>query len=99
MKIRDDHRVPLTDAMLQVPTPFRALESEIVFDRQKRHKPLPNMSMSMLLRRMEIEDATVHGFRSTFRDWAGEVANAPREQAEMRWLEFPRRASRSVSAA
>lgn len=66
MKIRDDHRVPLTDAMLQVPTPFRALESEIVFDRQKRHKPLPNMAMSMPLRRMELrmQRSTVSAPRS-----------------------------------
>jgi integrase len=39
--------------------------------------------MLMLLRRMGVEGVTVHGFRSTFRDWAGEVANAPREVAEM----------------
>ena len=39
--------------------------------------------MSMLLRRMQVEGVMVHGFRSTFRDWASEVANAPREVAEM----------------
>lgn len=37
----------------------------------------------MLLRRMGVEGVTVHGFRSTFRDWAAEVANAPREVTEM----------------
>jgi len=37
----------------------------------------------MLLRRMRVEGVTVHGFRSTFRDWASEVAQAPREVAEM----------------
>jgi integrase len=36
-----------------------------------------------LLRRMDVEGVTVHGFRSTFRDWASEVASAPREIAEM----------------
>jgi integrase len=41
------------------------------------------MSMLMLLRRMGVEGVTVHGFRSTFRDWASEAANAPREVAEM----------------
>ncbi len=41
------------------------------------------MAMLMLLRRMKVEGATVHGFRSTFRDWASEVVNAPREVAEM----------------
>ena len=50
---------------------------------QKRHKPLSNMAMLMLLRRMNVEGVTVHGFRSTFRDWASEVGNAPREVAEM----------------
>ncbi|GHA61956.1 hypothetical protein GCM10008927_29290 [Amylibacter ulvae] len=44
---------------------------------------MSNMSMLMLLRRMKIEGVTVHGFRSMFRDWASEVANAPREVAEM----------------
>jgi integrase len=40
------------------------------------------MSMAMLLRRMEVAGATVHGFRSSFRDWAGEVTTYPREVAE-----------------
>jgi integrase len=39
--------------------------------------------MLMLLRRMKMEGVTVHGFRSTFRDWASEVASAAREVAEM----------------
>ena len=59
------------------------MESEYVFEGQKRHRPLSNMSMLMLLRRMQVEGVTVHGFRSTFRDWASEAANAPREVAEM----------------
>ena len=41
------------------------------------------MAMLMLLRRMGVEGVTVHGFRSTLRDWASEVANAPRKVAEM----------------
>ncbi|MDX8400542.1 MAG: hypothetical protein R8K20_09900, partial [Gallionellaceae bacterium] len=63
--------------------PLKALDSQVVFEGQKRHKPLSNMAMLMLLRRMGVEGVTVHGFRSTFRDWAAEVANAPREVAEM----------------
>ena len=43
---------------------------------------LSNMSMSAVLRRMHY-DVTVHGFRSAFRDWAGEVANYPNHIAEM----------------
>jgi integrase len=69
--------------MLSIIEPLKALKSEYVFEGQKRHRPLSNMSMLMLLRRMNVEGVTVHGFRSTFRDWASEVANAPREVAEM----------------
>ncbi len=83
MKTDTDHRVPLTEEMLAIIEPLQALASEVVFEGQKRHTPLSNMSMLMLLRRMKIEGVTVHGFRSTFRDWASEVANAPREVAEM----------------
>jgi len=36
----------------------------------------------MVLRRMNVEDATMHGFRSSFRDWAGNVSNFPREITE-----------------
>jgi integrase len=83
MKTGELHRVPLTDEMLAIIEPLKAMASEYVFEGQKRHKPLSNMSMLMLLRRMGVEGVTVHGFRSTFRDWASEVANAPREVAEM----------------
>jgi integrase len=83
MKTGEKHRVPLTDEMLAIIEPLQAMKSEYVFEGHKRHKPLSNMSMLMLLRRMNVEGVTVHGFRSTFRDWASEVANAPREVAEM----------------
>ena len=83
MKTGEDHRVPLTDEMLAIIEPLKAMESEYVFEGQKRHRPLSNMAMLMLLRRMNVEGVTVHGFRSTFRDWAAEAANVPREIAEM----------------
>ncbi|WP_317057914.1 tyrosine-type recombinase/integrase [Roseovarius rhodophyticola] len=83
MKTGEEHRVPLTSEMLAIIEPLTAMQSEYVFEGQKRHRPLSNMAMLMLLRRMKIEGATVHGFRSTFRDWAAEAANAPREVAEM----------------
>ena len=53
-----------------------------VFPGGKPDKPLSNMAMSMLLRRMKRADLTVHGFRSTFRDWAAESAGVAREVAE-----------------
>ncbi|MBM1558811.1 site-specific integrase, partial [Sulfitobacter mediterraneus] len=82
MKTGEEHRVPLTDEMLAVIEPLQAMQSDYVFEGQKRHKPLSNMSMMMLLRRMQVEGVTVQGFLSTFRDWASEVANASREIAE-----------------
>jgi len=82
MKGGKAHRVPLTDEMLAILEPQKALASDYVFEGQKRHKPLSNMSMLMLLRRMGRDGFTVHGFRSSFRDWASEAANAPRELAE-----------------
>lgn len=83
MKGEIEHRVPLTPTMMEIVAPLKAMDSKYVFEGQKRHRPLSNMAMLMLLRRMKVEGVTVHGFRSTFRDWASEVANAPRELAEM----------------
>ena len=77
MKTGEDHRVPLTEEMLAIIEPLVEMQSDFVFEGQKRHRPLSNMSMLMLLRRMNVEGVTVHGFRSTFRDWAS------REVAEM----------------
>jgi integrase len=55
---------------------------DFVFPGQARSKPLSKMAMEMMLRRMKIENATVHGFRSSFRDWAGNVSSFPREVVE-----------------
>ena len=46
-------------------------------------KPLSDMSLTAVLRRMELTEITVHGFRSTFRDWVAETTNYPRDMAEM----------------
>lgn len=83
MKAGEEHRVPLTPQMVAILEPLKTLRSESVFEGQKRHKPLSNMAMLMLLRRMNIQGITVHGFRSTFRDWAAERPDVSREVAEM----------------
>jgi len=83
MKSKRIHRVPLTNEMMAIIMPLKAVQSDYVFEGQKRHRPLSNMSMLMLLRRMNVEGVTVHGFRSTFRDWTSEVASTSREVAEM----------------
>ncbi|UWQ94854.1 tyrosine-type recombinase/integrase [Rhodobacteraceae bacterium M385] len=82
MKGGKAHRVPLTDKMLAILEPLKAMASSYVFEGQKRHRPLSNMSMLMLLRRMGRTGFTVHGFRSSCRDWASEVSGAPYEVAE-----------------
>jgi hypothetical protein len=62
------------------PAKFKA--GDFVFPGQARGKPMSNMAMEMVLLRMTIVDATVHGFRSSFRDWAGNVSSFPREVTE-----------------
>ncbi|MEE4454760.1 tyrosine-type recombinase/integrase [Novosphingobium resinovorum] len=82
MKAGKEHRVPLTPqvmALLNVLTENKTF----LFPGQSKGKPLSNMAMSMLLRRMDIADATVHGFRSSFRDWCGESTDEPGDIAEM----------------
>ncbi len=83
MKADQEHRVPLTPEMLTIIEPLKALRSQVVFEGQKRHRPMSNMAMLMLLRRMKVEDITVHGFRSAFRDWTTEQPSYSRELAEM----------------
>lgn len=85
MKAGAEHRVPLTPAAIAVLNAVaihgRAADA-YVFPSQKVGSPLSAMSMLMLLRRMKVTDVTPHGFRSTFRDWAGEETKHPREVAE-----------------
>ena len=86
MKAGKEHRVPLTDAAVQILTAL-AKESgaepvAYVFPSGQPDRPLSGMSMAMLLRRMNMMKITVHGFRSAFRDWVGETTSFPREVAE-----------------
>jgi integrase len=84
MKSGREHRVPLNDAALAVLREagrLREGDGTFVFPGGKRGKPLSNMAMLALLRRMERGDLTAHGFRSTFRDWAAETGQ-PADLAE-----------------
>jgi integrase len=86
MKAGREHRVPLSERALTLIEGMKAVRSvddagAFVFPGAKRNRPLSPMAMSMLLRRMKRE-FTVHGFRSSFRDWVGEETNFPREIAE-----------------
>lgn len=83
MKAGREHRIPLSDrACFIVEQMTEIADGPYVFPGRKRDKPLSNMAMLQLLRRMQRDDLTVHGFRSTFRDWAGECTNHPRECIE-----------------
>jgi integrase len=83
MKAGREHRVPLsTQALAIVEKAKAARTSDYIFAGNGIDRPLSNLAMTMLLRRMKVEDVTVHGFRSSFRDWAGEETAFPREVVE-----------------
>lgn len=86
MKAGKEHRVPLSDraiAILDSVGDDAGDQESFVFPGRGFGEPLSNMAMLKLLQRMGRDDLTVHGFRSTFRDWAAEKTNFPNEVIEM----------------
>jgi integrase len=84
MKAAVQHRVPLSKRALEiVQALYKIKQSDYVFPGQKEGKPLTNMAMLELLKRMGRTGLTVHGFRSSFRDWASECTSFPRDVCEM----------------
>jgi integrase len=84
MKAGREHRIPLSaeaQKLLQQQKPAPGNEREFVFEGARRGRPLSNMAMLQVIRRME-RDVVVHGFRSTFRNWCAERTNFPREVCE-----------------
>ena len=83
MKAKRSHRVPLSArAVAILKKVLKIRTGDVVFPGRKAGKPLSNMSMEMILRRMKVADATMHGFRSSFRDWVGNETDFQREVAE-----------------
>jgi integrase len=83
MKAGREHRVPLSRRALKIVGAMNeARNGDFVFPGHRPSGPLSVMALEMVLRRMKIEDATVHGFRSAFRDWAAECTNFPNEVCE-----------------
>lgn len=83
MKAGKEHVVPLSDAALAILTATPENERKgLVFPGAKEGKPLSDMTLTAVLKRMDRADLTVHGFRSTFREWAGETTGHPREVIE-----------------
>ena len=81
MKAGREHRVPLSSRAVEVLNETKKLGSDYLFPGQRGGK-LSGMAMAMLLRRMG-HVVTVHGFRSSFRDWAAEMTAFPHEVCEM----------------
>src|SRR5262249_28934527 len=75
MKSGVEHRVPLSAPALAVLHAQAKLrdDSGLVFHGLRPGAPMNDMTLSAVLRRMDHGDLTVHGFRSTFRDWAAEA--------------------------
>ena len=84
MKAGREHRVPLSDRMLEILEEMKPLRTaaDYIFPGDQRIEPLSNMAMLRLLQHRMDLDVTVHGFRSAFRDWAGDCTDHPRDVIE-----------------
>lgn len=90
MKARREHRVPLSDSCITILESLpRIDDNPFVFPGARYGRPLSNMALLQLMRGMEYGvggqrgNYVPHGFRSSFRDWSGEVSSFPRDVAEM----------------
>ena len=83
MKSKRAHRVPLSAAAVSALEAVWGRSKTYVFPGHKRHSHLSNAAMMQVLKRVGHSDITVHGFRSTFRDWCAESTNYPSDVAEM----------------
>src|SRR5262249_45839817 len=83
MKAGREHRVPLSE---RAATMLRQLAEvrtgDFVFPGQRKDRPLCDLAMKITVRRTRADTITVHGFRSSFRDWAGNETYFPREIVE-----------------
>ena len=82
MKAGKPHRVALSDDAIKIVQAAESRDKKYVFPGRKPRTAMSNMAMTMILRRMKL-NVTVHGFRSTFRDWCAETTTYPSEVAEM----------------
>lgn len=83
MKAGFEHRIPLSVRALEIVNLLReGRRGDFIFPGNKENPSLSNMAMTMQLRRMSRSDITVHGFRSSFRDWASEQTAYSHETCE-----------------
>jgi integrase len=85
MKMEKELRVPLTEPAVAIvrEAMTTAKPGGYLFPGQRKGRPLSNMAMLNMLDRMGYTDITVHGFRSTFRDWVADCTDFPDSLAEM----------------
>lgn len=83
MKGGKPHRVPLTDAALQVLEQQRGQHPSHVFPNARRSGALPGNALRRVMATLQAGDYVPHGFRSTFRTWAAETTDFPRDVCEM----------------
>lgn len=84
IKAAREHRVPLSPAALALlKAQARVCEGDFVFAGRRRGRGLSNRPMAVLVKRMKRKDITVHGFRSSFRDWAAERTSYANHIVEM----------------
>jgi integrase len=82
MKMKREHRVPLSMQALQLLKSLPRMKDQLLVFPALRGGALSDMTLTAVMRRMGV-DAVPHGFRSTFRDWAAERTDFPHELAEM----------------
>lgn len=100
MKHGQEHRVPLSEgaiAILRQVRPLRARTDSLVFPSRKNQALLSDMTLSAVLKRLGV-GATVHGFRSTFRDWTEEATEFPHEVKESARARRPQQDRTRLSA-
>jgi integrase len=84
MKAGEEHDVPISSRALEILAVAAKIRTgEYVFPGRNSKRPLSNVVFLMLLRRIGRGDLTAHGFRSSFRDWAGDKTTFLHEVAEM----------------
>ena len=78
------HEIPLSEAAMDILKPLSELRiNEFVFAGQKPNKPVSAAAMTKTLKRYSSEGETIHGFRSSFRDWVGDETSFDREVVEL----------------
>ncbi|RRW40375.1 site-specific integrase [Pseudomonas luteola] len=83
MKTGKTHRIPLTEAMIEVISQQKGQHPEWVFPNSRRTGCIPGNAIGRVLDTLKVHMAVPHGFRATFRTWAAETTSYPREVCEM----------------